>query len=89
MDVFTQLLRETLGVTALLSLPVLIVATITGTVIALLQAVTQIQEQTLSVLPKFCFVGLLTVLGGRFAIGQLCTLFHHGIVSMPFIVRAQ
>ncbi len=58
MDAFALMLHETLTVTAVISLPILLLATIVGTAIALVQAVTQVQEQTLTVLPKFLCVGL-------------------------------
>lgn len=89
MDAFTLALRETLTVTAVISVPILFVATLIGTSIALLQAVTQVQEQTLIVLPKFCVVGICIVLGGHFAMNQLCALLRHGVALMPLIVRAQ
>jgi len=89
MDAFALMLHETLTVTALLSLPVLAVATLIGTTIALLQAVTQVQEQTLIVLPKFCLVGIFIALGGHWGMLQLCQLLRHGVHVMPLIVRSQ
>jgi hypothetical protein len=45
---FETLLRDALLVTALLTLPILAVATLVGALIAIVQAATQIQEQTLT-----------------------------------------
>jgi len=89
MDAFALLLRDTLSVTAMISLPVLGVATLVGTLIALLQAVTQVQEQTLSVLPKFCVVGFVTALGGHFAMMRLSELLRHCVEAIPLIVASQ
>ena len=55
---FETLLRDALLVTALLTIPILTIATIVGALVAILQAATQIQEQTLTLLPKVIAVGL-------------------------------
>lgn len=57
---FTGLIQETLWVMLLLSGPILIVSTLVGTVVSLLQAVTQIQEQALAFIPKLLVVLALT-----------------------------
>jgi flagellar biosynthetic protein FliQ len=51
-----DLTREALLLTLELSLPVLLVGMAVGFIISLLQAVTQIQEQTLSFIPKILAV---------------------------------
>jgi flagellar biosynthesis protein FliQ len=53
---FTGLIQETLWVMLLLSGPILIVSTLVGTVVSVLQAVTQIQEQALAFIPKLLVV---------------------------------
>jgi flagellar biosynthetic protein FliQ len=47
-----DLLRETLVLALTVAAPMLIVGLVVGVVLSLLQAVTQIQEQTLSLIPK-------------------------------------
>ena len=47
-----DLLREALGVAALMAAPLLAAALVTGLVIGLLQALTSIQELTLTFVPK-------------------------------------
>lgn len=44
--------RQALQITILLSLPMLITGLVVGVVISVLQAATQVQEQTLSFIPK-------------------------------------
>jgi flagellar biosynthesis protein FliQ len=51
-QVAVDMTRRALLITLELSLPVLIVGMVVGFVVSLLQAVTQIQEQTLSFIPK-------------------------------------
>ena len=48
----TDLVRQTLILTMMIAAPVLLVGLAVGLVISLLQAVTQIQEQSLSFIPK-------------------------------------
>ncbi|MDK9710572.1 flagellar biosynthesis protein FliQ [Acidaminobacter sp.] len=57
LDVFNEALMTMLKV----SLPVLLIALVVGLIISVLQATTQIQEQTLSFVPKMIavFVGLI------------------------------
>lgn len=51
--------------------PVLIVALVIGLVISILQATTQIQEQTLSFVPKLFAILLTLVLLGNFMLNTL------------------
>ena len=51
-DLATELIRRTLMLVLLLSAPVLLCGLVVGVVVSLIQAVTQIQEQTLSFIPK-------------------------------------
>ncbi|MGI9436203.1 MAG: type III secretion system export apparatus subunit SctS [Geminicoccaceae bacterium] len=55
----------------LLSMPPLIIASVVGLVVGLLQAVTQIQDQTLPLAVKLIAVILCIVLMGPFFVGPL------------------
>lgn len=60
-----SLLRNGVAEIFILSAPVLIVALVVGLVIAIFQATTSIQEQTLTTVPKiFAILGVLALLGG-------------------------
>lgn len=50
--VFLDLLKETIFLILMLSAPVLIVAMVVGLAISVVQAVTQIQEATITFVPK-------------------------------------
>lgn len=56
--------REALVMVLILGGPVLIASLIVGSVVALLQAVTQIHEATLTFLPKLIVVGLVIASAG-------------------------
>ena len=88
MDALSGIVREALLVTALLCFPVLALATGVGTFVAVLQAATQVQEQTLTLFPKLLAVAIALVVGGGFAFGACCTLFDDAVVALPEIVRA-
>ncbi|MFT5355964.1 MAG: flagellar biosynthetic protein FliQ [Polyangiales bacterium] len=61
----TRLTAETLYLVLLVSAPALLVSLVVGFVVALLQAVTQVQDQTLSFVPKLVAVAAaLVVMGG-------------------------
>jgi len=74
---FDALLRDALVVCAVLCFPVLGAAALIGLVVAVLQAATQIQEQTLTLL-----------LGGRFGFGMCAALFTDALNHIPAILYA-
>ena len=62
LDQAVELVREALSLMLLLSLPVLSAALVIGLTISLFQAVTQIQEQTLTFVPKILGMGLIAIM---------------------------
>jgi flagellar biosynthetic protein FliQ len=52
LDSATELIRQTLLLALIVSAPMLLIGLAVGVLVSLLQAVTQIQEQTLSFVPK-------------------------------------
>ncbi len=87
MDAFDGLLRETLVVAAVLCLPVLALAALVGTTVAVVQAATQVQEQTLSLLPKLVAVGVALALFGSFGMHLCAALFDDVLAQLPAIVH--
>ncbi len=87
MDALSGIVREALIVAAVLCFPVLAVATGIGTAVAVLQAATQIQEQTLTLLPKLLAVALTVALFGGFALGLCGSLLERTVRLLPQIVR--
>jgi flagellar biosynthetic protein FliQ len=86
MEALAGVVRESLTVTALLCFPVLAAATAVGMVVAVLQAATQIQEQTLTLLPKMLVVaGLCAAFGGA-ALRLCAALFVDVLAALPAIV---
>ena len=87
MAALDPILRDALLVTAILTLPVLITATLVGAAVAVLQAATQVQEQTLTLLPKIVCVGAMLALFGRAGMTLLCQLFYEIAARIPLLVR--
>jgi flagellar biosynthesis protein FliQ len=63
-DLVVHLVKEAVEVTLFLSLPILSIGLVVGLAVSLFQAVTQIQEMTLSFVPKIVavLVGILLLL---------------------------
>ena len=82
-----DLARRSMMVALQLSLPILVLSLVVGVVVSLFQAVTQIQEQTLTFVPKIIVLVLaLTVLGPW----MLHTIvgFTAGLIgSLPTVIR--
>ncbi len=57
-----SLVRETLTLMLLLSLPVLAASLVIGLVVSVMQAVTQVHEQTLSFVPKILGMGAVAII---------------------------
>jgi len=85
---FDALLREALVVCAVICLPVLGVAALIGTIVAIVQAATQVQEQTLTLLPKLIAVALLIGVGGHFGLQLCASLFDDALKHIPAIVTS-
>jgi flagellar biosynthetic protein FliQ len=66
-----DILRSALITVVKISLPVLLVAMIVGLAISVMQAVTQVQEQTLSFVPKILSVLLSLVIFGNYIMATI------------------
>jgi flagellar biosynthetic protein FliQ len=53
--------------------PVLVMTLVVGVTVSLLQTITQIQEQTLTFVPKLIGMGLVMLLGGNWMLRELTT----------------
>ena len=85
-----DLIHEThmaLVIVLIMSLPPLIAAAIVGLVIGLLQAVTQIQDQTLSLVFKLLAVMLTLMVVGPLLMGPLLDQTEHLLAEFPAMTR--
>lgn len=72
---------RTLMVTAKISAPILLVSVGIGLTVSLLQSVTQVQEVTLTFVPKLVGIALVLVVGGHWMLGELIG-FTQGLFDM-------
>lgn len=82
-----EVARQAIKVTLLVSLPILGIGLLVGVLISLLQAATQIQEMTLTFVPKIVsiFVGLLLLL--PWIMNNLTGFFIEVVKHIPNYIR--
>jgi len=85
-DTVTSLLVEMMGVTMKVALPMLLAGLIVGLAVSVFQAVTSIQEQTLSFIPKILVIGAVLAIGGPWMLDQMLVYVHNLYVSIPSMV---
>ena len=70
-DLVLKLSQEAMKVTALVAAPVLVSTLVIGLVVSVFQALTQINESSLSFIPKMIIVGIVLVLAGPWMLDLL------------------
>ena len=68
------------------AMPLLLVGLIVGLLVSIFQAVTQIQEQTLSFIPKIAGLAVVLVVAGPWMLGQLVNWTQELYGSIPTLV---
>jgi flagellar biosynthetic protein FliQ len=76
-----------LEVTLMLSLPLLLAALITGVIVGAFQAATQINEMTLSFIPKLLVLAMVMALSGPWMLHTMLEYTRELIVSIPQLVN--
>lgn len=66
--------------------PILIISLVVGLIISIFQATTQIQEQTLTFVPKLIAIVAVLVLGGPWMLNKLVVLTNELFQSISTIV---
>ena len=69
-----------------LAAPLLIVVLVIGFAISVLQAATQINEQTLSFVPKLIAVAITIVIAGPWMISRMVTYIQKLFAQIPFVI---
>ena len=78
--------RDALWMTVLLAGPLLAAALAVGLLIGIFQAATQIQEMTLSFIPKLLALVVTLFIGGPWMIQMLMTFSKRLIVGIPGLI---
>ena len=69
--VFLELMRETIFLTFMISLPLLLIGTVVGVIVSIFQTATSIQDQSLSFIPKLLATALGIQVFGPWMFAQL------------------
>jgi len=82
-DVAMHLLAQTLLTAAKVSAPILVATLLVGVVISIVQVVTQIQEMTLTFIPKLVVVVMMFVMTGAWMMAVVVEFTRHlfGLVA--------
>jgi flagellar biosynthesis protein FliQ len=79
--------RQALETMLLTSLPVLLVSLVVGVIISLFQSVTQMQEMTITFVPKIIATFISLIIFGAWMIEQMTGLMREVLVNLPYWVR--
>jgi len=73
-------------VAAKLAAPILITALVVGFAISLLQSITQVQEVTLSFVPKIVAVGIALLIAGNWMIAEMIAFTNDMFGRIPILL---
>ena len=82
-----EILRSLITVSLVVLSPIVGIAIVVGVIVSLLQAVTSIQEQTLTFVPKLVAVGLLIVFSAPWILRQLMQFTILYLTRLPEMAR--
>jgi flagellar biosynthesis protein FliQ len=81
------LAHEAMYVGLVLAAPLLLVALVVGLVVSLFQAATQINESTLSFIPKLLAIAVTLVIVGPWMLTTMLDYLRHTLTSIPTLVN--
>lgn len=81
-DIFRQTVLVVISILAVIMVPALVI----GLIIAMFQAATQINEQSLSFIPKVFFTFLTLMLAGPWILKLLTSYARNLISEIPFLI---
>ncbi len=79
--------REAIVIALLVCAPALLLGLVTGLVVSVFQAVTQIQEPTLAFIPKIVIVALAILLFGPFMLALLTDFTSRVFTGIPAFIK--
>jgi|UniRef100_A0A7C2VA14 flagellar biosynthetic protein FliQ len=86
-DVVISLGQKALEMALILSAPVLLITFLVGLVISILQSATQIQEMTLSYIPKIIAAYITVLVLGAWMLNKLIDYTKELIINIPTLFR--
>jgi flagellar biosynthesis protein FliQ len=85
-DQVVSLVVDMMGVALKVALPMLLASLVVGLAVSIFQAVTQIQEQTLSFIPKVVALAALIVILGPWMLGQIVSYTENLYQQIPSLI---
>jgi flagellar biosynthetic protein FliQ len=85
-DTVVNLAAQAMGLAFKVAGPLLLVALLVGLLVSVFQAVTQIQEQSLTLIPKIVGIAVIVVVLGPWMLGQLVAYTTNLYGSIPSLV---
>ena len=82
-----ELFHNSMKVALIIALPLLLAALISGLIISVLQAATQVNEQTLSFIPKIISVLGVIVILGPWMLGVMLDYMHNLFNNISLIIK--
>jgi flagellar biosynthetic protein FliQ len=78
--------RQAMEVTMLLAAPILLASLAVGLIVAMFQAATQINEMTLSFVPKLMIIAVVMITAGPWMIRQITGFTTRLIENVPYMI---
>ena len=85
-DVVVSLATDAMELGLKVALPLLLAGLVVGLLISVFQAITQIQEMTLTFIPKILALGLVLAIAGPWMLGELLTYTENLYRGIPGLV---
>lgn len=81
-----KIITDAMWVAVRIGSPILLTAIVVGVSIGLMQSVTQIQEPTLSFVPKFAAIGLVIMVSGPWMLQEIVSYTRALFLSLPSLI---
>jgi flagellar biosynthesis protein FliQ len=86
-DVVINVSMQAMQLAFKIAMPLLLVGLAIGLVVSIFQAVTQIQEQTLTFIPKIVGMGIVLVVAGPWMLDQVVTYTQQLYSEIPTLIE--
>ncbi|MCB1784829.1 MAG: flagellar biosynthesis protein FliQ [Chromatiaceae bacterium] len=85
-DTVVGLGRQAMEITILLAAPILLSSLVVGLIIAMFQAATQINEMTLTFVPKLMTIAVVLMTAGPWMLRQITGFMRQLVENIPYLI---
>ena len=86
-DVVINVSMQAMQLAFKIAMPLLLVGLVIGLLVSVFQAVTQIQEQTLTFIPKIVGMGVVLLVAGPWMLDQIVTYTEQLYTEIPTLIE--